>query len=82
MESALSKQPASSFMPPDGVKGVYINPKTGDLAGPGCESKVFTYFIEGTEPTGVCYGAEDKSSEQDPVQDQKPKKWWEKWLKR
>ncbi|BBP92956.1 hypothetical protein BsIDN1_65740 [Bacillus safensis] len=68
-------------MPPDGVKGVYINPKTGDLAGPGCESKVFTYFIEGTEPR-VCYGAEDKASEQEPVQDQKPKKWWEKWLKR
>ncbi|MGM0918683.1 MAG: transglycosylase domain-containing protein [Bacillota bacterium] len=82
MESALSKQPASSFMPPDGVKGVYINPKTGDLAGPGCESKVFTYFIEGTEPTGVCYGAEDKSFEEDSVQDQRPKKWWEKWLKR
>lgn len=34
-------------------------------------------FIEGTEPTGVCYGAENKASEQDKAQDQQPKKWWE-----
>ncbi|MGE6630391.1 transglycosylase domain-containing protein [Bacillus sp. NPDC077027] len=82
MEEALEEQPVSSFMPPDGVKGIYINPKTGEIAGPGCESKVFTYFIEGTEPTGVCYGTEGDTSEQEPPPAQGPKKWWEKWLHR
>ncbi|MGG3640403.1 transglycosylase domain-containing protein [Bacillus gobiensis] len=84
MEKALENEPEAFFKPPAGVSGIYIDPKTGFEAGPGCANKHFTYFVKGTEPTGVCYGNGEMKKKEENVQpaekENKRPKWWEKWL--
>ncbi|MFY0345787.1 hypothetical protein ACOMIC_15435, partial [Bacillus sp. YIM B13584] len=49
----------------------------------GCAAKHYTYFIAGTEPADVCYGAEPSKKEKKhaPARKEAPrKKWWDKWL--
>ncbi|MEC0696194.1 transglycosylase domain-containing protein [Bacillus atrophaeus] len=86
MEDALKGEPETAFKPPKGVTGVYIDPTTGYTSGPGCAAKHYTYFIEGTEPSNVCFGSEPvkQTKDQNPVKEKpaSPKKWWDKWLGR
>ncbi|MCY8033021.1 transglycosylase domain-containing protein [Bacillus sonorensis] len=86
MEKALKDEPAAALEPPEGVKSMYIDPSTGYAAAPSCPSKHLAYFIEGTEPSQVCFGKETyqhKKAEPDsPAKPQKRKKWWEKWFRR
>ncbi|WP_195257849.1 transglycosylase domain-containing protein [Bacillus paralicheniformis] len=86
MEKALENAPAATLKPPEGVKGMYIDPATGYAAAPSCPSKYFAYFIEGTEPEQVCYGKEiykdQKAGREKPAAPHKRKKWWEKWFKK
>lgn len=74
-------------MPPEGVKGMYIDPATGYAAAPSCPSKYFAYFIKGTEPEQVCYGKEiykeqNAGHEKPAAPPHKRQKWWEKWFKK
>jgi len=46
-----------SFVPPEGVNEVEIDPVTGLLATEACQKREKEYFIEGTEPKVECYGA-------------------------
>ena len=45
---------AKPFTPPDGVTQASVDPKTGQLAGPGCGAGISSYFIEGTQPQTPC----------------------------
>ncbi|MDK1001621.1 transglycosylase domain-containing protein [Bacillus subtilis] len=86
MEDALKGEPETAFKPPKGVTGVYIDPETGYSSGPGCAAKHYTYFVKGTEPANMCYGAEPAKQTKDRLPSkEKPaseKKWWDKWLGR
>ncbi|MDA7025348.1 transglycosylase domain-containing protein [Bacillus sp. CLL-7-23] len=85
MEKALENQPYRALLPPEGVKGMYIDPLTGYGAAPSCPTKHFSYFIEGTEPEQVCFGKEiDPDQEQSPksTKPKKPLKWWERWFRK
>jgi penicillin-binding protein 1B len=45
---------AKPFMPPPGVTQVSVDPKTGELSGPGCPAGISSYFIDGTQPQTPC----------------------------
>ncbi|WP_097157188.1 transglycosylase domain-containing protein [Bacillus oleivorans] len=54
MEKALDDEPVRTFIPTDGVVGVYVNPDNGKLATESCPVARYTYYIKGTEPTTYC----------------------------
>jgi penicillin-binding protein 1B len=58
MKKAVSLRPlaGASFMVPDGVPEVEIDPTTGLLATENCLQREMEYFIKGTEPMLRCYG--------------------------
>jgi penicillin-binding protein 1B len=45
---------AKPFQAPQGVTQASFDPKTGELAGPGCGAEMSSYFIDGTEPRAPC----------------------------
>ncbi len=55
-EAARYKQysDAKPFAPPQGVTQASVDPKTGELSGPGCPTGVSTYFVDGTQPQTPC----------------------------
>lgn len=55
-EAARYKQysEAKPFKAPEGVTQVSVDPKTGDLSGPGCPAGVASYFVDGTQPQRPC----------------------------
>jgi penicillin-binding protein 1B len=55
-EAAHYKQysDAKPFAPPQGVTQASVDPKTGELSGPGCPTGVSTYFVDGTQPQTPC----------------------------
>ena len=55
-EAARYKQygDAKPFEAPPGVTQVSMDPKTGELAGPGCGAGMSSYFIDGTQPQTPC----------------------------
>jgi penicillin-binding protein 1B len=55
-EAARYKQygNAKPFQPPSGVIQVSVDPRTGELPGPGCPIGTPTYFVEGTQPQTQC----------------------------
>ncbi|MGG1878614.1 PBP1A family penicillin-binding protein [Paenibacillus cisolokensis] len=85
-EKALENVPPKIFPIPDGVVSVYVDPKTGLLAGPDCPAKTLEVFVEGTEPTEYCseHSGGDEQEEQDsneenPAQEaekQEERSWW------
>jgi 1A family penicillin-binding protein len=54
MHDALKKRPPVLFHPPNGVKGVYVDPDTDALATDTCPHPVLEYFVAGTEPKEPC----------------------------
>ncbi len=54
MEKALADQAPALFPIPQGVTGVYIDLKSGKLAGENCPQPQFMYFVAGTEPEEFC----------------------------
>jgi penicillin-binding protein 1B len=55
-EAARYKQygDARPFQPPDGVTQASVDPRTGELSGPGCGAGMSSYFIDGTQPQTSC----------------------------
>jgi penicillin-binding protein 1B len=45
---------AKAFQPPDGVTQASVDPRTGELSGPGCPGGMASYFIAGTQPQTPC----------------------------
>jgi len=88
-EGALEAVPPKMFTMPEGVVSAYIDPKSGKLAGEGCEdNKRLETFVAGTQPTETCDGntskAEDASSGTDARKEEQHKSWWndlKRWWK-
>ncbi|KZZ83793.1 transglycosylase domain-containing protein [Bacillus sp. SJS] len=78
MEDALRGKPLKEFKPPEGVTGVYINPETGKLAGPGCPVKRFVYYLAGTEPTEMCIEHQEHRHEPAKKQEKQKESFWKK----
>ncbi|WP_243355575.1 transglycosylase domain-containing protein [Bacillus litorisediminis] len=68
MEKALEDEPVRTFIPTDGVVGVYVNPDNGKLATESCPVARYTYFVKGTEPTTYC-----TEHIKEPLDDHEPK---------
>ncbi|WP_394218110.1 transglycosylase domain-containing protein [Halobacillus trueperi] len=60
MEKIHETEPTAAFIPPPGVKGVYIDPETGYVAGPNCPQERLVYMEESDIPENVCGGDESK----------------------
>ncbi|MBX0357911.1 transglycosylase domain-containing protein [Halobacillus sp. Nhm2S1] len=60
MEKIHENEPTAAFIPPPGVKGVYIDPETGYVAGPNCPQERLVYMEESDIPKDVCGGDESK----------------------
>ncbi|MEQ6376859.1 PBP1A family penicillin-binding protein [Bacillaceae bacterium S4-13-56] len=77
MEAAHEGQPYELFKAPDGVKGVYIDPHSGQLATPYCPAQRLTYFVQGTEPTEYCTDHMPDGSEEteEPEQEKEKSRW-------
>ncbi|REJ09310.1 transglycosylase domain-containing protein [Halobacillus trueperi] len=60
MEKIHETEPTAAFIPPPGVKGVYIDPETGYVAGPNCPQERLVYMEETDIPEDVCGGDESK----------------------
>ncbi|MYL49543.1 PBP1A family penicillin-binding protein [Halobacillus litoralis] len=60
MEKIHETEPTAAFIPPPGVKGVYIDPETGYVAGPNCPQERLVYMEEADIPENVCGGDESK----------------------
>ncbi|WLR49450.1 penicillin-binding transpeptidase domain-containing protein [Halobacillus litoralis] len=60
MEKIHENEPTAAFIPPPGVKGVYIDPETGYVAGPNCPQERLVYMEESDIPKEVCGGDESK----------------------
>ncbi|MCA1020875.1 transglycosylase domain-containing protein [Halobacillus litoralis] len=63
MEGIHESLPSAAFVPPPGVKGVYIDPDTGYLAGPDCPQERLVYMKKADIPKKVCGGSEEKDIE-------------------
>ncbi|UOR11215.1 transglycosylase domain-containing protein [Halobacillus amylolyticus] len=74
METIHQPLPAAAFTPTPGVKGVYINPKTGKLSGPGCPKERLVYMDEENIPTETCEQNE-KSDEEEINEELKDDSW-------
>ncbi|WP_077625182.1 transglycosylase domain-containing protein [Sediminibacillus massiliensis] len=84
MEAAHQDLPFDTFEVPEGVIGAYVDPATGDLATPYCESERLMYFVKGTEPQSYCslhkYEVPDElPSDQEEKQEEKG--GWKRWFK-
>ncbi|MWC31072.1 transglycosylase domain-containing protein [Paenibacillus sp. MMS18-CY102] len=80
-EGALATVPPKIFPMPEGVVSAYIDPKSGKLAGAGCEDgKRLETFIAGTQPLETCDGsAQNATKAGDGTgdrQEQQRKSWW------
>ncbi|MFD2922898.1 transglycosylase domain-containing protein [Halobacillus naozhouensis] len=64
METIHQPLPVATFTPTPGVKGVYINPKTGKLSGSGCPKERLVYMAEENIPTETCEPNEKSDEEQ------------------
>ncbi|SEH46213.1 penicillin-binding protein, 1A family [Halobacillus karajensis] len=60
MEKVHESEPTAAFTPPPGVKGVYIDPETGYLAGPNCPQERLVYMEKSDIPEQVCGGDDSK----------------------
>ncbi|UFT98984.1 PBP1A family penicillin-binding protein [Radiobacillus kanasensis] len=73
-----------SFEQPEGVVGVYVDPKTGEKATPYCAERRMMYFEKGMEPTSFCslhYPGDKKEHAEDKPKDEKEKEnGWNKWF--
>ncbi|UOQ94996.1 penicillin-binding protein [Halobacillus shinanisalinarum] len=74
METIHQPLPAAAFTPTPGVKGVYINPKTGKLPGPGCPKERLVYMDKENIPTETCEQKE-KSNEEEINEELKNDSW-------
>jgi penicillin-binding protein 1B len=54
MLRATAARPETSFLPPQGVRLVRIDPRTGGLATSACPQTIEEAFLEGQEPTTPC----------------------------
>ncbi|MDF0726657.1 PBP1A family penicillin-binding protein [Cytobacillus sp. S13-E01] len=80
MEEAHKGLNVLAFKPPDGVKGVYVNPDNGKLATESCPVSRLTYYVKGTEPTEYCTDHLDNQitieEEEQPLEDKNKDKGW------
>ncbi|MFB9330687.1 transglycosylase domain-containing protein [Paenibacillus aurantiacus] len=76
-EHALAAVPPKIFPVPGGVSTVYVDPKTGKLAGEGCPNRRLETFVTGTEPAEVCgaHGDQAASGDADAAKETS-KSWW------
>ena len=65
MESIHESVPTAAFIPPPGVKGVYIDPQTGYVAGPNCPQERLIYMEKSDIPKQVCGGDESKDVDEE-----------------
>jgi penicillin-binding protein 1B len=69
MKQALQLRPdlaGEGFPMPEGIVSVEIDPTTGLLAGETCSNRATEYYIEGTQPEGICEDHSGDSSEPPP----------------
>ncbi|MGI8316570.1 transglycosylase domain-containing protein [Halobacillus mangrovi] len=64
MESIHETLPTAAFIPTPNVKGVYIDPETGNRSGPNCPKERLVYMDKKDIPKEVCGGNEDKDKEE------------------
>lgn len=84
-EAALKHVPPKMFPVPRGVVSLYIDPKSGTIASPGCGSDArLEYFVKGTEPTMFCSELETQQDKERLLQrhqeesaGQEERSWWE-----
>lgn len=82
MEEALKGEPPSTFKPPKGVTGVYIDPQNGKLATANCPVSKLTYYKKGTEPTEYCIDhLFQEERKKNKIQEQKEAPWYDKLFK-
>jgi penicillin-binding protein 2D len=72
MEKIHEAVPPAVFTPPPGVKGVYVDPETGYVAGPNCPQERLIYMEKSAIPKQVCGGDESK----DPDDEFKNDPWF------
>ncbi|RDW22298.1 monofunctional biosynthetic peptidoglycan transglycosylase [Oceanobacillus arenosus] len=77
MEYAHKESPQENFDAPIGVVGIPIDPKTGALATPYCDTSVIMYFEKGTEPRKYCT---EHFQEENEVESDKDKGIIERWF--
>lgn len=65
MEAVHEPLPEASFIPPPGLKGVYIDPDTGALSGPNCPKERLVYMEKAAIPDEVCGGDDSKDVEEE-----------------
>jgi 1A family penicillin-binding protein len=84
MEKAHEGIPPEKFEVPEGVVGVYIDPKTGDIATPYCDDRRLMYFEKGTQPNSFCTLHKPEEKKQDDKKpskkDKKDKSIWDRLL--
>jgi len=85
MEDALQHVPPKMFPIPEDVVAVYIDEASGKLASEACPSTMIEYYLQGTEPTEFCDGANQDTTISNPVlESEKPQQeelptyrnWW------
>lgn len=64
MKKATRNQPARVFAIPPGVKGVYVDPESEQIATPQCANKKvqLEYFVAGTEPKTHCQPSDNPAN--------------------
>ncbi|WP_079710562.1 transglycosylase domain-containing protein [Paraliobacillus ryukyuensis] len=54
MEAIHSNKEPSNFIAPSGIIAAYVDPISGGLATPYCDTSRLMYFVKGTEPRAYC----------------------------
>lgn len=67
-------QGSGDFPSPAGVVLVRIDPRSGEISGPGCPPGVIQAFIEGTEPTKTCNYSSTAPSKHQVSSEEKPRR--------
>ncbi|WP_226581503.1 transglycosylase domain-containing protein [Halobacillus litoralis] len=60
MEEIHTSLPTAAFIPPPGVKGVYVDPETGYLSGPNCPQERLVYMEKSAIPEEICGGDDSR----------------------
>jgi 1A family penicillin-binding protein len=83
-EKALQHLPPKMFTAPVSIVSVYVDVKSGKLAGSGCPTQRLEYFVEGTEPKEFCQSLDTNRSVQqkNEVQQRSQLELDRSWLKK
>ncbi|OUM99284.1 MAG: hypothetical protein BAA02_09135 [Paenibacillaceae bacterium ZCTH02-B3] len=81
MERAHADRPVEPFVPPEGIISAYVDPQTGQLAGPNCPTVSLEVFATGTEPKQICqvHNPQAKPPAQ-KKEEETPRPPWRRWI--